>query len=236
MRKLFTVIRLCLYSSPGTILLYISLSLNASAASTFVLDDFDEPTPLLTHVVSGPPSSGSASFTFNQSGLSVVGGARDTTINIYGNPIGSIAAVAVGDGSISTTQGTGVTAETIVSYGGFTRVGGHPMIGGPLINLDLSGFSNFELEFAGTEYPLNVNVTYYTSAPLDINRPVPVYYSSGGINVKPVTSGAPIVVSLPVANNPLFNWKKVDGIVVLVNRAGPLPASSYTLDQIRFVP
>lgn len=206
----------------------------SSTASALVLDTFDVPVPLTTRVVTGAPGSITATVTLNEVGVAVPGGARDTTLTMYGNPLGSVAALAVGGGRISTAQGTGVTAETIVAYGAFTRVGGNPTIGGPLLALDLSSFKNLVLQFSGAEDVLNLNVVYYTSAPL--NPGAPLYYASVGVNVAPSASGAPLTVKLPVSNNALFNWRRVDGIVVLINRSGPTPATSYTLDRLDFAP
>jgi len=206
----------------------------SNVAHALVLDTFDVPVPVTTHVVHGTPGSPTATFTLNETGVAVPGGARDTTLNMYGNPLGSIAALAVGGGRVSTAQGTGVTAETIVAYGAFTRVGGNPAIGGPLLGLDLSSFRNLVIEFSGAEDVLNLNVVYYTSSPL--NPAVPLYYASAGVNVSPTTSGAPLVVKLPVSNNPLFNWRRVDGVILLINRSGPTPATSYTLDTLSFAP
>ena len=202
--------------------------------SALVLDTFDVPVPLTTRVVQGAPGSLTATVTLNEVGVAVPGGARDTTLTMYGNPLASVAALAVGGGRISTAQGTGVTAETSVAYGAFTRVGGNPTIAGPLLGLDLSGYKNLVLQFSGAEDVLNLNVVYYTATPL--NPAAPLYYASAGVNISPSTSGAALTVDLPVANNPSFNWRRVDGIVVLINRSGPTPATSYTLDTLSFAP
>lgn len=206
----------------------------ALAATPLILDTFDVPVPLTTRVVSGAAGSPSASVTLNEIGLPVPGGARDTTLNMYGNPLGSVAALALGGGRVSTAQGTGVTAETIVAYGAFTRLGGVPTASGPRLGLNLSSYKNLLLEFSGAEDGLNLNVTYYTAAPL--NPADPLYYTTAGIHVRPTASGAPLAVRLPVAHNPAFNWHRVDGIVVLINRSGSTPATSYTLDKLSFVP
>lgn len=206
----------------------------SNAASALVLDTFAVPVPLTTRVVTGAPGSATATVTLNETGVAVPGGARDTTLNMYGNPLGSIAALAVGGGRISTTQGTGVTAETIVAYGAFTRVGGNPMIGGPFLGLDLSSYKSLTLDFSGAEDGMNVVAVFFTSAPL--NPAAPLFYATVGLNVAPATSGAPISVKLPVVNDPAFNWRRVDGVVVLINRSGPTPATSYTLDKLSFLP
>jgi len=206
----------------------------SNGAAALVLDTFDVPVPLTTRVAFGAPGSPTATVTLNEVGVAVPGGARDTSLTVYGNPLGSLAALAVGGGRISTAQGTGVTAETGVAYGAFTRVGGNPTIAGPLLGLDLSAYKNLVLEFSGAEDVLNLNVLYYTSAPL--NPAAKIYYASAGTNLGPTTSGAPLTIRLPVLNNPLFNWQRVDGIAVLINRSGPTPATSYTLDKLSFEP
>jgi hypothetical protein len=208
------------------------------AASALVLDTFDAvaaPPAPTRRVVHGAPGTATATTTVYESGLAgVPGGARDTTLNMYGNPLSGIAALSVGGGRISTAQGTGVTAETIVAYGAFTRVGGAPTIGGPRFGLNLSAYKNIVIDFSGAEDGLNVNVVYYTSAPLDPSDPL--YYTTTGVNIAPAASGAPVTVRLPVNHNPFFNWKQVDGVILLINRSGPTPATSYTLDKLSFAP
>lgn len=203
----------------------------AAPASALVLDDFSAPAPSFTRVVQGPAGS---STTVNESGLPVPGGARDTTLHVYGNPLNSASAVSVGEGRLSVAQGTKAVAEAIVAYGAFTRVGGDPTVGGPRFGLDMSAFKKLRFEFSGAEDGLNVNVTYYTSAPLDPSAPL--YYTTSGINVAVPMPGMPVTFTLPANNNPAFNWKKVDGIVVLINRSGPTPHTSYTLDRLVFEP
>ena len=105
-------------------------------------------------------------------------------------------------------------------------------VGGPLLNLDLSAYRSMRLAFSGAEDGLNLNVTYYTSNPL--NPAVPLNYATAGINVAPSSSGGPIEAHLPLATDPGFNWKRVDGIAIVINRAGPTPHTSYTLDQVSF--
>jgi hypothetical protein len=192
-----------------------------------VLDNFDAPIASTSRVVQN-----TASTTVYESALPVLGGARDTTLNVYGNPLNSTSVVTLGGGRLSVAQGTKATAETIVAYGAFTRVGGNQTVGGPLLGLDLSTQRTLRFDFSGAEDVLNVNVTYYTSAPITPN----VYYAGGGINIAPSASGAPLSFTLPVSNDPSFNWKKVDGVVVLINRSGPTPHTSYTLDRLSFQP
>jgi len=202
-------------------------------AATLVLDTFDAPAPARSGVAYGAPGSASALVDLVDFTATVPGGVRESVLNVYGNPLDSISALSVGDGRLSVAQGTGAIAETIVSYGAFTRPTGDPMVGGPLLGLDLSVYGGLQFDFSGAEDVLNVNVTYYTSAPLDPLHPL--YYSGAGVNVAPASSGAPLSFTLAFANDPTFNWTQVDGVVVLINRAGPTPSTSYTLGTLTFV-
>ena len=211
----------------------------ATAAASFalpaaaqVLDNFDAPTPGWLRTATGAPGSAASLVRVCEAGLPVPGGARDVTHNVYNNPLGSVSAVAVGEGRLSVAQGTGLMAETIVSYGAFTRVGCDDTVGGPRLRLNLSAVRSLRLTFSGAEDNMNVNVVYYTSAPLDPRAPL--YYATVSRNVAPGAPGAPLEFKLPVGENTAFNWKQVDGVVVLINRSGPIPHTSYTLDQLSF--
>lgn len=204
--------------------------LAAAPAHAQVLDDFDYDAPLAS---TSRVVQSTASTTINESDLPVLGGVRDTTLHVYGNPLNSAAVVTLGRGRLSVAQGTNAVAETIIAYGAFTRVGGDPNVGGPLLGLDLSTQKALRFDFSGAEDGLNVNVVYYTSAP---TSPSWIYYTSSGINIAPPTSGGPLSFTLPVSDDPSFNWRQVDGIVVLINRAGPTPHTSYTLDRLTFQP
>lgn len=204
--------------------------LAAAPAHAQVLDDFDydEELASTSRVVQSR-----ATTTINESDLPVSGRVRDITLNVYSNPLNSASVVTVGRGRLSVAQGTNAVAETVIAYGAFTRVGGDPTAGGPLMGLDLSTQSALRFDFSGAEDGVNVNVVYYTSAP---TSPSWIYYTSSGINIAPPTSGGPLSFTLPVSDDPSFNWKQVDGIVVLINRAGPTPHTSYTLDRLAFEP
>jgi hypothetical protein len=156
---------------------------------------------------------------------------RDTGLNMYENNRDSIAAISLGDGHLNVAQGTNVRAETTIAYGAFTRVGGNPSVGGPLLGLNLTAYKNLQLEFAGAEDVLNVNVVYYTAAPFNAKG----YYSTTSINVAPSAPNAPLIFRLPMNNDPNFNWKQVDGIIVIINRSGGASSTSYTLDTLKFV-
>lgn len=208
------------------------LSMAMSAHAQLVLDDFSSTTPAATAIW----HTGVGLTTLNQAGLAmpVPRGARDVALHVYTNPLDSMSALVVGEGRVSVAQGTGAMAETIIAYGAFTRVAGDPTVGGPLLQLDLSTFKNLSFRFTGAEHGMNVNVVYYTSQPLDPANPL--YYSGGGINVGPSAPGDPLTFTLPMNHDAAFNWKKVDGVVVLINRAGPIPHTSYTLNRLTFEP
>ncbi len=204
----------------------------AGSAHALVLDEFAAPNPGWARTASGAPDLPPATLRVCEAGLPVLGGVRDVYHRAYGNPLNSVTAVGVGEGRLSVAQGTGLTAETLVMYGAFTRVDCNPVVGGPRLALDLSKYRSLRLVFSGAEHGLNLNVTYYTANPL--NPAVPLYYSGGGINIAPSTSGGALEAHLPAGTDPNFNWRQVDGIVIIINRSGPTPHTSYTLDRILF--
>ena len=202
----------------------------ANAQVPLVLDSFDLPKDSRSAATTAERPAAAARVTI-QDTVTVPGGLRDTRLEAYTNPLGSIAAVAVGNGKLSVAQGVGAMAETIIAYGAFTRPS--PSVGGPHLGLDLSAYKELKFTFAGVEDNLNVGVTYYTSAPLDPSSPQ--YYASSGVNVAPTASGDPLSFVLPLPKAPNFNWGQVDGVVVIINRSGPTPHTAYTLDQLTFV-
>lgn len=226
MADFFTSIR---YAGGAVVL---SLAFAGAATAQSLLDDFSAPWGGWTRAASGSLGSPSAVVRVCEAGLPVPGGARDVYHGIYGNPLGSVSAIGAGGGRLSVAQGTGLMAETLIMYGAFSRVGCDPVVGGPLLALDLSTWKTLRLTFSGAEDVLNLNVTFYTSAPL--NPAAPVYYSNNGVNIAPPSSGAPLEAALQVSNDPTFNWKRVDGIVVIINRSGPTPHTSYTLKRLHF--
>ncbi len=208
------------------------LSMATSAHAQLVLDDFSSATPAATLTW----HAGTGSTTLNQASLAlpVPMGARDVYMHVYANPLNSMSALVAGEGRLSVAQGTQAMAEILVSYGAFTRVGGDVTAGGPLLGLDLSTLNTLRFHFSGAEHGMNVNVVYFTSEPLDPANPL--HYASGGINVDPSEPGGPLTFTLPVSNDPKFNWTKVDGVLVLINRSGPVPHTSYTLNKLVFEP
>lgn len=207
----------------------VALAPEAALAGCPVLDDFGAPATPRSAVVWGLRDSPTAVATLQDTSPSILGGIRDTAIDIYGNPQRGIAALALGGGVVSVTQAPGVVAETQLSYGAFTRP--TPGVGGPLLGLDLSSCKALQADFAGAEDGLNFVVVYYTSAPLSSTG----YYLVTGLNIAPTSSGAPLSFPVDFGTSP-FNWKRVDGVVVLVNRSGPTPHTSYTIDNLAFVP
>ena len=203
----------------------------ASAAVPIVVDTFDQPAVPSSKVAFGSLTSNTHQFSFNNLTSTVLGGIRGTTFNVYADSLKSISAVSVGRGTLSAAQGTGAMAETIVAYGAFTRP--QPNVGGPLLNLDLSTYDGLKFDFSGAEDGMNINVVYYTSAPLNTNSPL--YYSSSGVNIAPLVSGDTLSFVLDFNKLPEFNWSHVDGIVVIINRSGPIPHTSYTLNKLTLV-
>jgi hypothetical protein len=117
-------------------------------------------------------------------------------------------------------------------YGAFTRVGCALEVGGPRFRLDLSNYRSLRLSFSGAEDPMNLRVTYFTAAPL--NPAAPDFYSSNDVDVRPAASGAALEAVLKVGDDPRFNWRQVDGIVITINRSGLRPHTTYTLERLTF--
>lgn len=167
---------------------------------------------------------------------SVLGGDRSVRMGVKQNPLGSVAAVSVGEGAMSAAQGVNAKCETRIEYGRFARIPGVSGSDGrgPDLDLDLSQYSGIHLSFAGAEDGMNINVVYYTSSPLDPDDPR--YYASSGINMAPSTPNDPVEVDLefPSDLSPPFNWGSVDGILVLINGASARVSTSYTLDMVYF--
>jgi hypothetical protein len=210
-----------------------SLPIGAIAnPAPLLLDSFDAPNASSHRVVKGTPDNATSKAVLYESNLPIRAGARDIGLNMYQNPINSLAAISIGNGNVSVAQGTKVKAETVIAYGASTRVGGKPNVGGPLLGLNLKDYKNFQLEFTGAEDVLNINVIYYTTAPI---KPAG-YYSTTSLNITPPSPNAPLTVKLPVNNDANFNWQQVDGVVVIINRANDKDSTSYTLDALRWTP
>lgn len=212
-------------------LFFLVLTGYANAATPLVVDKFDQPATPTNRVAYGALTSTTHTVSFNNLTNSVPGGIRGTTFNVYQDILKSISSVSVGRGTLSAAQGTGAMAETIINYGAFTRP--QPDVGDPLLNLDLSAYNGMKFSFSGVEDALNVNVVYYTSAPL--NPDAPLYYATSGVNIAPPSSGQPLTFVLNFSDVAGFNWAHVDGIAVIINRAGPIPHTSYTLDTLTLV-
>ncbi|MBK8814189.1 MAG: hypothetical protein IPN42_01115 [Methylococcaceae bacterium] len=205
----------------------------AGAAVPIVVDTFALPAAPTSKVAYGTLLSSTHQVAFNNLASSILGGIRGTTFNVYSDPLKSISAVSVGRGTLSVAQGTGAMAETLIAYGAFTRP--QPNVGGPLLNLDLSTYDGLQLDFSGAEDGMNINVVYYTSSPL--NQDSPLYYATNGVNIAPPTAGGPLsfVLGFDKVAHADFNWSHVDGIIVVINRSGPIPHTSYTLDKLTLV-
>lgn len=206
------------------------LATTAAQAASHVVDDFSAPTAPAFSVLAGIGEQ-----TITQA-APVDGGVRDVYHHVYTNPLGSVSAVAVGNGILSSSDGVGATSEVVVSWGAFTRVGGDPQLGGPRLGLDWRGYDAFAIDFQAVSQVLNIAVTLYTAAPLDAANPLPSYYTTTGINVAAPMGGGPLSVLLPFAAGPGFNLGQVDGMVLLINRAvGNVTQNAYNLDSVGVV-
>jgi hypothetical protein len=208
---------------------YVLLAGPAAQASTLLVDGFDAPSAPVTSVFTSVNEE-----LFNQFSPSVLGGVRGVYHHTYTNPLGSVSALAVGNGVISSSSGVGTQTEVLLMYGAFTRPTLDPVVGGPLLGLDSTPYDTFRLNFSGYSSVLNLNVVLYTANPLDPSAPL--YYSTVGINAVPAVPGGPMVVDLGFnPSNPDFNFAQVDGIAVVINRANGATNVSWTLDSFSLV-
>lgn len=202
----------------------------AAQAALHVVDDFAAPAAPAFSVLAG---IGERSF---GQAAPVDGGVRDVYHHVYANPLDSVSALAVGNGILSSSDGVGVTSEVVVSWGAFTRPGGDPLQAGPRLALDWRGHDAFAIDFQAATKPLNLVVTLYTAAPLDLASALPSYYTTVGVNVAPPAGGGPLSVLLPFAASPGFNFAQVDGVALLINRAvGNVTQNAYNLDRLAVV-
>jgi hypothetical protein len=170
------------------------------------------------------------SVTLKQTSPFALGGVREATLNA--DPLEGVTALALGGGQLSVAQGTNTIAETLLSYGAFVH--GTASLPAPYLALDLSACNGLEFLFDGAEDGLNINVVYFTQAPLEPAHVL--FYASSAVNVPQPVSGNPLLFTLPFRKDPAFNWRHVDGVIVLINRAGPTPHTSYTLSRLAFTP
>lgn len=204
------------------------LTSGIARASTLLIDNFSAPTAPVTSVFTGVDEA-----TFNQFTATVPGGVRGVYHHSYTNPLNSVAALAVGNGQLSSSSGVGVQTEVLVFYGAFTRPTLQPEVGGPLLGLDATPYGAFRFDFSGLSGVMNINVVLYTASPLD---PVsPLYYSTTGVNVAPASPGASLSFDLPFALSDPFNFARVDGIALVINRANGATGLAWNLDSFSLV-
>ena len=200
---------------------------SAAHAATLVIDDYAAPTAPSVSVLTGVGEA-----TFNDFTPTVPGGVRGVYHHVFNDPLNSVSAVAVGNGLLSSSDGVGATSEVLVSYGAFTRPTGDPTVPGPLLGLDLTSYGAFAIDFTGVAIAMNINVTLYTSHPIDAAGAD--YYSTTGINVTPASPGGPLLVSLPFVADPDFNYAQVDGIGLVLNRAIGTDTTNNAFNLDRF--
>jgi hypothetical protein len=202
-------------------------SLGAQATS-LLIDDYGAPTPATTHVLTAVGEQ-----SFNDFTATVPGGVRGIYHHNYFNPLGSVAALSVGDGIVSSSTGVGARTEVLLSYGAFTGPSGNPSVGGPLLGLDARSYNAFGIDFTGVSTTLNLVVVMYTANP--VNPSTPLYYSTAAVNVAPAVAGGAMNVELPFTLTDDFNFGQVDGIVLLINRANGATNVGFNLDTFSLV-
>jgi hypothetical protein len=202
----------------------------AGPAAAQVLDGFASPQPGWTRAVTGLRGETSAAQRVCDTGVATMGGLRDTMHEILVNPHNSLSAIAVGGGRLAVAQGAGTQSETLIGYGAFTRY--ECGAGGKLMAQNLAHAKSLVFSFTGVEDALSLHVVYYTSAPR--NPEQPQYYAVTGINGITVPAhGGVFETRVPMNDDPGFNWERVDGIAVIINRSGG-PQNSFTLRKMEF--
>lgn len=203
----------------------LTLPAQRAQAAPKLLDDFTAPSPAYTSTVTGTNTDATRDFT-----PTVPGGVRENTYNLYSNPGSSSVDLRIGDGSVAVSAGPGALGELLLAYGAFTRpFVEDPTIGGPLLGLDLSAYNAIQFNFISVDKPLNINYVLYTSDP-----GAGLYYNSAGINIAPSSPGAALSVTIPFAAS-AFNFSKVDGVFLEIDRSGFSTGNAYELDSVRFV-
>jgi hypothetical protein len=212
----------------GVLMVAAALGGGPARAQSLLIDGFDAPRPARASVFTGE-----AEAAFNDFTATVPGGVRGLYHHTYTNPLSSVAALAWGDGLLSSSTGVGARSEVVVSYGAFTRPTGDDAVGGPLLGLDATPFNAFRLDFTGASDVLNLIVVLYTANPLD--PAAPLYYSTAAGNFFPAEPGGPMEVLLPFSLGDAFNFGQVDGIVLLIDRANNATGVSFNLDSFSLV-
>lgn len=209
----------------ATLSLALSFTLAGGAgAAPLLIDGFDAPTSPRTSVLTAIGDT-----TLIDTTAAVLGGVRDTYHHLYVDPAAGGSSLSIGGGVLSMQQGAGARAEVLLQYGAFTRPGGNPVVSGPHLNLDLSGYDAFELLFDDGGIAQNIGVVMYTANPLDPLNPL--YYSTTAVNAAPLLPGGPMRVILPFTADPTFNFSNVDGIVLVMNRANSTTGNGFVLDS-----
>lgn len=210
------------------LLAFTLLASGPASANTLLVDGFEAPDEPATSVLTGIGER-----QFNAFSPTVLGGVRGLYHHTYTNPLGSVSALASGNGVLSSSNGVGVQNEVLVLYGAFTRPTLEPEVGGPRLGLDAWPYDSFQLDFTGMASVMNLNIVLYTSAPLDPTAPL--YYSSVGLNVAPAAPGGALQVVVPFANDASFNFGQVDGIALVFDRANGTTGTAWTLDGFSLV-
>jgi hypothetical protein len=189
----------------------VGLAVAAHAtAGVLVIDDFTS--PAIPAVYSG-------------NGLStlvdaVVPGSKPTIINavIDVNPSNETATASYGGGGLTLVSPTQGRAYAQVGYGAFAA--GAPM------TVDTTPYHYFELSFAGSDQPLNINAELYSASP---SGPL-IYYDLNGENLVP-PPGKPFKVFIPIPSPAGFNRASVNGALFEIDVASNAIGSNWTVTQ-----
>lgn len=212
----------------AVVLLAATAGVGTARAQSLLIDGFDAPTAPSVSVLTGVSEAG-----FNDFTSTVAGGVRGVYHHTYFNPLSSVAALAVGDGLLSSSTGIGARSEVGVNYGAFTRPTQDPNVGGPLLGLDFTPYGAFRLDFSGASSYLNINIVLYTANPTDPGTPL--YYSTVGNNFFPAVPGGAMTAVLPFNLGDAFNFAQVDGIALIIDRANNSTNVSFNLDSFSLV-
>lgn len=208
----------------------------AASASTLMLDDFAAPAPVVSLMA---PSQ---NFVTSQPGTyaGVAGQNRAAYYYPYfPNPAaGAGNAATIGNGALTVAAAPGTIGEVGLGYGAYGAPAGNLQSNGPFLHLDLSGYDALHVSFASLAKPINLIISFYTSAPLAAAGAT--YYLNGEITLNPAAGGGPVSGNILFkgadANMPpgLFNFSQVDGLAFIVDRAAGPDGNSYQLTSLSF--
>jgi hypothetical protein len=200
-------------SRPYWLLLLASWLAVPASAQTLSLDEFDTG-PYLVRRASGITTA-------YQSGA-MIGGYRQTTLNVASNPFGQTGSLMLGRGGLLVVNADAGVYDRAELYYGQSSAGPAPL------GLDLTPYDRFRVHFESNAQSLNFNIVVFTSGKAG--------YDQLGYNVSPRYT--PFCQDFPfsdfVAGGAGADWSDVDAIW-LVFQTWPLGGGDFAVDSLETV-